>query len=225
MCVCPCENSHACSKRSNTYRLLRSSNFLSACIWFEQHAKIWYWARAKFMRCQNFPRQQEANTCTRKVTTCITLIFFFWYTYIFQKQNIAIICISFEIHKQNKLCLCTTAIFSKTVTLIFDLDWWPWTWYQQKGLVTSYTHVKYEGSKTYQSEDMANVKDFANKQRDAWTNRRDKNYMPTIYRCRGIIKQIIYQSLAILFLWIAEKYHSVILWQIKLQINACIFCP
>ena len=63
-----------------------------------------------------------------------------------------------------------TAIFffflSKTVTLIFDLDRWPWTWYQKKGLVTRYTHVKYEGPNSYQSKDIANVKVFADKQTD-----------------------------------------------------------
>ena len=39
------------------------------------------------------------------------------------------------------------AIFSKTVTLIFDfdLDRLPCTCYQKKGIVTRYTHVKYEG--------------------------------------------------------------------------------
>ena len=31
---------------------------------------------------------------------------------------------------------------------------------KQKGLVTSYTHVKYDGLKSYQSQDMADVKVF-----------------------------------------------------------------
>ena len=59
-----------------------------------------------------------------------------------------------------------TAIFFKTVTLIFNLDFdrWPWTYYQQKGLVTRYTHVKFEGLDSYQSIDMTNVKVFADKQ-------------------------------------------------------------
>ena len=61
------------------------------------------------------------------------------------------------------------AIFSKTVTSIFDLDldWWPWTWHQQQGIVTRYTHVKYEGLNSYQSKDMANVNVFVDKQTDA----------------------------------------------------------
>ena len=35
------------------------------------------------------------------------------------------------------------AIFFLNLTLIFylDLDRWPWTWYQEKGLITRYTHV------------------------------------------------------------------------------------
>ena len=37
---------------------------------------------------------------------------------------------------------------------------------QQKGLVTRFTHVKYEGRKSYQLKDMANVKVFADKQTD-----------------------------------------------------------
>ena len=68
-----------------------------------------------------------------------------------------------------KLCLWNTnppemAIFSKTVILIFDLDWWPWIWYPQKGLVTRYKYVKYESSITYCSKAMVNVQDFADKQ-------------------------------------------------------------
>ena len=55
-----------------------------------------------------------------------------------------------------------------------------------EGLVTRYTHVKYEGRKSYQSKDMANVKVFADKQMDTLTNVWAKNYMPLIYRCRGI---------------------------------------
>ena len=41
-------------------------------------------------------------------------------------------------------------------------------WYQHEGLVTRYTHMKYEGPSSYQSKDMANVKVFADKQ----TNKR-----------------------------------------------------
>ena len=37
--------------------------------------------------------------------------------------------------------------------------------------VKRYTYVKYEGPKSYQSKDMANVKVFADKQTDAWINR------------------------------------------------------
>ena len=33
-----------------------------------------------------------------------------------------------------------------------------------EGLVTRYTHVKYEDPKSYQSKDMANVKAFVDKQ-------------------------------------------------------------
>ena len=46
----------------------------------------------------------------------------------------------------------------------------------KKGLVIKHTQVKYEGlNSSYQSKDMANVKDFADKQTD---NRTSKNYMP-----------------------------------------------
>ena len=46
-----------------------------------------------------------------------------------------------------------------------------WNLKQQKGLVTRYTHVKYEGPKSYQSKDMANVKFLqTNKQTDNLTN-------------------------------------------------------
>ena len=55
--------------------------------------------------------------------------------------------------------------------------------YQQKGLVTRYTSVKYEGPNSYQSKDMANVKVFADKETDKRTG---QNYMPPIYRCIGI---------------------------------------
>ena len=44
--------------------------------------------------------------------------------------------------------------------------WWPGTCYQQKGLVTRYTHVKYEGPNSYQSKDISNVKVIADKQTD-----------------------------------------------------------
>ena len=40
---------------------------------------------------------------------------------------------------------------------------------KEKDLVTRYTHVKYEGPKSYQSKDMTNVKVFADKQTDART--------------------------------------------------------
>ena len=54
------------------------------------------------------------------------------------------------------------ATFFLTVTLIFDLhlDRLQWTWYKQKGFVTRYTHVKYEGPNSYKSKDIANVKVF-----------------------------------------------------------------
>ena len=71
----------------------------------------------------------------------------------------------------------------RKLTLIFDLDldWWPWTWFQQKGLVTWYTHVKYKGPKSYQSKEMVNVKKIADKQEgrmDQWTNARAKTICP-----------------------------------------------
>ena len=72
----------------------------------------------------------------------------------------------------------STARFSKTVTLTFDLERWPWTWYQQKGLVIRYTHVKYEGHNSCQSKDMANVKVFAGKQTH---NRTDKQMGQKLY--------------------------------------------
>ena len=50
--------------------------------------------------------------------------------------------------------------------------------------------MKYEGPKSYQSEDMANVKVFADKQTDAQTNEWAKNYIPPIYQCRGITKTL-----------------------------------
>ena len=56
--------------------------------------------------------------------------------------------------------------FAFCVITDLDLDWWPWTSYQQKGLVTKYTHAKYEGPNSYQSKDMANVNVFADKQTD-----------------------------------------------------------
>ena len=90
----------------------------------------------------------------------------------------------------NNLCLWNTdppqrPFFSKSVTMIFDLDWWPWAWYQQNGLVTRYTHMKYEGPKSYHSQ----CKSFCgqtNGQMNARTSGQAKNYMPSIYRCRGI---------------------------------------
>ena len=91
----------------------------------------------------------------------------------------------------NKMCLWNTnapaiAIFSKTVTLIFDLDRWPLTLYQQKGLVTRYTHVKYEGSNSYQSKDMANVKVFPDNQMDKRMDRQmGQKLYALIYRCGG----------------------------------------
>ena len=44
--------------------------------------------------------------------------------------------------------------------------------YQQKGLVTRYTHVKYEGPNSYQTKDMANVKVFADKETDKRTGQK-----------------------------------------------------
>ena len=44
------------------------------------------------------------------------------------------------------------------------------TCYRQKGLVTRYTQVKYDGHDCYQSKDMANVKVFADKQTDGPKN-------------------------------------------------------
>ena len=81
--------------------------------------------------------------------------------------------------------------FSKSVTLIFDhdLDCGPRTWYQQKGCITRYTHVIYEGPKSYQSEDMAYVKVFADKQTDELINWA-RNCIPPIYRCGDIKKKI-----------------------------------
>ena len=46
--------------------------------------------------------------------------------------------------------------------------------------------MKYEDPKSYKLKDMANVKVFANKQKDKQTDKQAKNYMPQIYRCRGI---------------------------------------
>ena len=40
----------------------------------------------------------------------------------------------------------------------------------RKGLVTRYTHVKYESLKSYQSKGIANVKVFVDKQKHARTN-------------------------------------------------------
>ena len=54
--------------------------------------------------------------------------------------------------------------------------------------------MKYEGPKSYQSKNMANVKVFVDKPTDAWTNRLKgwpKIYMPPIYRCRGHKKEKI----------------------------------
>ena len=72
-----------------------------------------------------------------------------------------------------------TPIFSKT-----DLCIWPWPWpwqmtltcYKQKGLVTRYTHAKYEGPNCYQSKAMTNVKVFADKPTDKRTGQ--KLYAP-----------------------------------------------
>ena len=52
-------------------------------------------------------------------------------------------------------------IFGK-VTLIFylDLDSWPWTWHQRKGLTSRNTYMKYESSNTCHSNVMANFKGF-----------------------------------------------------------------
>ena len=49
-----------------------------------------------------------------------------------------------------------------------------WSWYltltltdeQQEGHVTKYTHVEYEGTTSFQSKDMANVKVFVDKETD-----------------------------------------------------------
>ena len=58
----------------------------------------------------------------------------------------------------------------------------------QKGLVTRYTHLKYEGHNSNQSKDIANVKVFADKQTDKRTYRWAKNYVPPVYRGGGIKK-------------------------------------
>ena len=44
--------------------------------------------------------------------------------------------------------------------------------YQQKGLVTKYTHVKYEGPNSYISKDTANGKVFADKQKGERTGQK-----------------------------------------------------
>ena len=49
-----------------------------------------------------------------------------------------------------------------------------------------YTHVKYEGPNSYQSEDMACVKVFADKETDKQMDGRAKNYKPPIYLCGSI---------------------------------------
>ena len=60
------------------------------------------------------------------------------------------------------------AIFSKTVTLIFDLhDLELGT--KRKILSQGISHVRYEGPKSYQSKDMANVKVFVDKHTDKRT--------------------------------------------------------
>ena len=41
--------------------------------------------------------------------------------------------------------------------------------------------MKYEGPKSYQSDNMANIKVLADKQTDG----RAQNYVPPIYRCGG----------------------------------------
>jgi hypothetical protein len=56
-------------------------------------------------------------------------------------------------------------------------------WYQKKGLAIRNTHMKYESSITCHSKDMANVVVFADRQTDGHA----KNYMPPIFRYRGII--------------------------------------
>ena len=47
-------------------------------------------------------------------------------------------------------------------------------------------HVKYEGPKSYQSKDLANVKVFEHKPTEAQTNGQVKNCMPLINPCRGM---------------------------------------
>ena len=69
------------------------------------------------------------------------------------------------------MCLWKRPFFPKAVTLIFDLDRWPWTCYHEKGLVTRYTHVKYEAPNSYQLKDMTNVKVLADKQTDKRLNK------------------------------------------------------
>ena len=49
-----------------------------------------------------------------------------------------------------------------------------------------YVYVKYESSITCHSKAMANVKVFAKKETDRWTNRQAKNYVPAIYGSGGI---------------------------------------
>ena len=67
------------------------------------------------------------------------------------------------------------AIFSKTVTLIFDLDIiMMLTLVIIEERVLPHEYVKYDSSITYYSKGKANVKVFADKQ----TDRRAKNYMP-----------------------------------------------
>ena len=82
----------------------------------------------------------------------------FWHWQLVQSGQFALM---------NKLCLWNTyapavAIFSKTVTLIFDPDHdrWPWLWYLRNGLTPKNIYVKYESCITYHSKAMANVKIF-----------------------------------------------------------------
>ena len=66
--------------------------------------------------------------------------------------------------------------FLKIVTLIFDLDLErPWTSYQQKGLLTSDTHVKYEGPQLLPIKQYGQCKNVCwqtNGQTDRWTDKR-----------------------------------------------------
>ena len=62
-------------------------------------------------------------------------------------------------------------LFLKPVTLIFDLDWWPWTCHEsEKGLVTSYANVKYEDPKSDKRYGQCKSCYFSDKQTDKHTS-------------------------------------------------------